>query len=316
LKQKYQMLFKYVSNPTLILEEGYIRATQLSALNDPFEAVYCKEGIRDLACHFEFATPDSVVDHIETNKHKIGVICLTEAKDNLLMWSHYANEYKGALIGLSVTDTNACLFANLKSLDLDSTNAFGDSKYDVFDGSCDPVQYRKQPRYRLDRYDFDYGNICVAGEDQLLFEIFQRKSDEWSYEKEHRVILRLEQADLAIIEDIDSLHNPKLLEALRNTGICTDTVIDGKNWTRIAFDQLGPDEKYPQVWSKPVAELARNPANLYLFKLNSSAISSLILGHRADMSILKNIPSYPLRTGYFNTYRTVPNFDNYTMHLV
>ena len=39
------MLFKYVSNPDFILEDGYIRATQLSALNDPFEANYDKKGL-------------------------------------------------------------------------------------------------------------------------------------------------------------------------------------------------------------------------------------------------------------------------------
>jgi hypothetical protein len=35
------------------LKDGYIRATQLSALNDPFEAIYCENALSELCLHFE-----------------------------------------------------------------------------------------------------------------------------------------------------------------------------------------------------------------------------------------------------------------------
>ena len=38
---------------------------------------------------------------------------------------------------------------------------------------------------------------------RLLYEIFQQKSDEWIYEKEHRIILKLEQADRIVIDKED-----------------------------------------------------------------------------------------------------------------
>ena len=196
------MLFKYVSNPDFILEDGYIRATQLSALNDPFEANYDKKGLRELAKHFDDMSGKEIIDYIEKHKYKIGVICFSETKDNLLMWAHYANEHKGALIGFSISSET--IFENLISPH--DSSFFMD--YCMYLGKCLPIKYRKQPLYKIDKFDRDYSNVCVEREDRILFEIFQQKSDEWIYEKEHRITLRLEQADKVILDDINK---PKLL---------------------------------------------------------------------------------------------------------
>lgn len=103
-------LFKYVSSPHELLSKGYIRATQLSALNDPFEAYYCKNGLKELSDDLSDFDPDSplsdtnILNYIDMSKYRIGIISLTEAKDNLLMWAHYANEHKGMVIGFSIFD--------------------------------------------------------------------------------------------------------------------------------------------------------------------------------------------------------------------
>jgi hypothetical protein len=55
----------------------------------------------------------------------------------------------------------------------------------------------------------------------LHFEIFQQKSDEWIYEKEHRVTLRLDQADKVIVNDIHRLKNTFVLNKLLKLGIAT-----------------------------------------------------------------------------------------------
>ena len=73
-----------MSSPNYLLKDGYIRATQIAALNDPFEASYCEEGLRELSSHFEiYEEGEKLVAHINENKHKIGVISFSEAKDNL-----------------------------------------------------------------------------------------------------------------------------------------------------------------------------------------------------------------------------------------
>lgn len=66
------LLFKYVSNLDYILNDGYIRATQLSALNDPFEANYDKDGLKKLVKELEDFNDFDMIDYIEKEKHKIG----------------------------------------------------------------------------------------------------------------------------------------------------------------------------------------------------------------------------------------------------
>lgn len=104
-----------MSNPEYLIKEGYIRATQLATLNDPFEGTYCRNSLKDLCHYFEvFESPKDLVSYVDTKMNEIGVISLTEAKDNLLMWSHYADNHKGAVIGIwasSALDGN--MFADL-----------------------------------------------------------------------------------------------------------------------------------------------------------------------------------------------------------
>jgi Ca2+-binding EF-hand superfamily protein len=73
-------LYKYVANPENILKDGYIRATQLSALNDPFEANYSKEGLKELIREFDYTSKgEEFINYIEENKHKVGVISFTDS---------------------------------------------------------------------------------------------------------------------------------------------------------------------------------------------------------------------------------------------
>lgn len=84
--------FKYMSSPRKLFEDGFIRLTQRSALNDPFEAVYCVDGLNDLVSHFDDKNvfdagykEISFQQYIENNIDKVGVVSLSESKDNLLM---------------------------------------------------------------------------------------------------------------------------------------------------------------------------------------------------------------------------------------
>ncbi len=208
-----KQLFKYTSMPVRILEDGYIRATQLCALNDPFEATYCSDGLNKLTAHFEGFAPSEIEDYVERFKHHVGVICLSEVKDSLLMWSHYADEHRGALVGLFVDHPHLGIFANL--LPFQGTMWASEDGHGVFSGKCLPVKYRRQPRYRVDRYDFDYSEFFAQGCDRFLFEIFQQKSEEWIYEREHRITLRLEQADVVRIVDLEASRNGNLVSTIK-----------------------------------------------------------------------------------------------------
>lgn len=117
-------LYKYVTIDTLkkILAGG-IRFTQPGAFNDPFEMVpelnvpetFTESQINirfdllgerrvpavgELSIDFESdrcSDSDSRSILSELNK-SIGILCLSENSDSLLMWSHYADQYAGAII--------------------------------------------------------------------------------------------------------------------------------------------------------------------------------------------------------------------------
>ncbi len=302
------ILFKYVSNPDFILEDSYIRATQLSALNDPFEANYDKEGLIELVREFDDMSGEEIITHIEENKHKIGVICFSEAKDNLLMWAHYANEHKGALIGFSLYGGSLVSTENLTK-----ENIF--SQYAMFKGQCLPVKYRKQPLYKIDAFDRDYSNVCVEGGDRIIFEIFQQKSDEWIYEKEHRITLKLEHADKVTLDKV-TLDNTKLLttKSLLEEDMSKYIEQDKKDKSKwhIFLERI-EDRCNRMVYGSLLANLAKdNPNILYLFKLSSSSICSVSYGHKGDMNNIKYY-TFPNQTGFFESFKTTTDKKNYTI---
>ena len=294
-----------MSNPEYFLKEGYIRATQLPALNDPFEAIYCKETLSDLCPHFEiFESPDKLIAYVEENKNKIGVISLTEAKDNLLMWSHYANEHKGVVIGFWAKSAfNGNMFSHLHEPQLNSTSMFGD--YEMFRGECLPVMYRKQPRYRVDQFDFDYSNISAEGEDRILFEIFQQKSDEWIYEKEHRVTLRLDQADKVIVNDVRRLKNKHVLNKLLDLG---NEEKDGK--FTVYLDKIA-DKVTREAYSNTLVELSYDPTSLYLFKV--CAVKSIIYGLNVTANMIDSYQPYIDNYRNIEQWKASLNKDFYTL---
>ena len=293
-----------MSNPEYFLKEGYIRATQLAALNDPFEAIYCKDALSDLCPHFEICeSPSELITYIEENKNTIGVISLTEAKDNLLMWSHYANEHKGAVIGFWAESAfNGNMFTHLHEPQLNTTSMF--DGYEMFRGECLPVMYRKQPRYRVDQFDFDYSNITAEGEDRILFEIFQQKSDEWIYEKEHRVTLRLDQADKIVVNDVHRLKNKFVLNKLLELG----TEEDGKY--TIYLDQIS-DKVEREAYANNLIELSYDSSSLYLFKVG--AVKSIVYGLNVSESTIESYQQYIQNYRHMEQWKASLNEDFYTL---
>jgi hypothetical protein len=83
----------------------------------------------------------------------VGVLCLSEVRDDLLMWAHYADSHRGICF--------------------------------VFDGA-DPVLASAQPvRYQRARPTV---NPLIHTKDEMLDSALFTKSDHWAYEKEWRLI--------------------------------------------------------------------------------------------------------------------------------
>jgi len=177
-------LYKYVDITGLKrILQGSVRFTQPSAFNDPFEllpevVVPNDAGEKQLRFSFDVRAqrrqpppgalnevPDGCQasdamsrDIVQQFNGLIGILCLSRVSDSLLMWSHYADQYAGAVVEF-------------------------DGSHEFFDGQVD-VEYRPlRPMRDVDAYISPPEPIPVA---ELC-----AKSEQWKYEQEVRVIRSL-----------------------------------------------------------------------------------------------------------------------------
>jgi len=146
-------------------------------LNDPFECVvpsfldtpphilqpFLEEKVRkswpDLTCN-QIREKTAAIDlerlrqDIQNDVDKVGLLSLTEKRDDLLMWSHYANGHRGL-----------CL-------------EFATSIYEVFFGRAQPVVYSDE------RPIFD----PREPETKQVEKVVLTKSKHWTYELEWRIV--------------------------------------------------------------------------------------------------------------------------------
>ena len=101
----------------------------------------------------------------ELLNHHVGVLCLSEVRDSLLMWGHYTSNHHGFVIGFDSEHP----FFNARRTERDEFGFFRKVKY---------TQHR--PR------------VTLANSDSVTW--FEQKSLEWSYEKEWRVLRVLNEA--------------------------------------------------------------------------------------------------------------------------
>lgn len=96
-------------------------------------------------------------------KSSIGISCLSEVPDSLLMWSHYANNHRGFCVAYNLLELNQKL------------------KF-----SAVPVIYTKE---RICLQSISLDQKALNKETMSLFiQSLTSKSPEWSYEKEWRII--------------------------------------------------------------------------------------------------------------------------------
>jgi hypothetical protein len=178
------LLYKYVTLEGLsqILRGSTIRFTQPSAFNDPFELlpeIIVPAGAEEKRFELKFdisatrsISPSEEIleipegcgcsdamsrEIVQFLNKEIGILSLSRVPNSLLMWSHYGDQYAGAVVGF------------------DSTHAFLANQIDV--------EYRStRPRRHVETY--------LAGNPVSLAELCA-KSNEWKYEQEVRVVRRL-----------------------------------------------------------------------------------------------------------------------------
>ena len=179
-------VYKYMPYRKEFFENFYLRCTPRSALNDPFELRPSNQYTRDHALELmgELEYSDSPSEEELHNQqwiekslngayNKTGIVSFSETKDNLLMWSHYADQHKGIVLCF---DTSHPFFAKDPSRDKQLAR----------------VHYRKDRMKALPQ-SLRHG-LYMADSTRIYFE----KSDEWIYEKEYRLTCDLYATDATL----------------------------------------------------------------------------------------------------------------------
>ncbi|MGZ2369279.1 DUF2971 domain-containing protein [Ancylomarina sp. YFZ004] len=189
-------LFKYVSAEILrkIIENKQIRFTQFSELNDPYECEVFSDNVKinleelnkdkRLTETDKFLVLKGSSDNINKKQKEIKneinnrflVLSLSKNEKNLLMWSHYAENHKGAVIELNMN--HEIFFED----DIIINHTSGDVNYNKLKPNLgnpfgELMFHKTAGGYSLKSTGFN-GNV----------DVFLNKSIDWYYEEEVRVI--------------------------------------------------------------------------------------------------------------------------------
>lgn len=155
-------LYKYMSEKAALsfIKQPLLRISPSHQLNDPFEFLPSASSQMSLKKRFKHNIKEFMDLH--------GVLCLSEIPDNLLMWSHYADNHKGAVVEFFVDENDPF---NLFYINYVAKTS---------DAKFDKVSYKKNRSYL---------GCSLTDDLQKIREHYTfTKSEDWDYEKEHRFI--------------------------------------------------------------------------------------------------------------------------------
>jgi hypothetical protein len=176
------MLYKYCTAERIdVLKNLRVGFTRFTALNDPFECLFALEPREDEQVAAEndnyVAERAEVMVWLEARIGQLGVLCLSRTRRSLLMWSHYANNHTGFLVGLDENDT----FFTARAFYVDPNYGVEEPLRLPGFGSLREVAYS--------------GRRAIIGHgDAVPWDFFFQKSPEWRYEKEVRMFRTLSEA--------------------------------------------------------------------------------------------------------------------------
>lgn len=219
-------LYKYLGPAGFIaLDSLTIRFTRPMDLNDPFEArtpAFITSSSGGLSYGISTHGETGVLSPPQRNvlmsiNEKYGISCFSETPDNLLMWAHYGQSHTGLVVAFNAGHPS------FKGL-----------------GDLIPVTYgHARPRIRL------------TGKDSELLRAFRAKSQEWSYEREWRLITSLTSCPVHDALYLKSIDPTAIVAVFLGANADNDLTTRVKCWQR----------KYPKV------ELLRYRLDSFDFRL-------------------------------------------------
>lgn len=192
-----------------------------------------------------------LLDKIEKGLPDFGVFCLSEVCDNILMWSHYAEEHKGFCIEFESLPNyfkEECLELKVNYIneyqDLSNPRFIMDFIFEMFSKSKKLNNKKWKSKYKK------LSEVVRENEDtELGKSILRNKYADWSYEKEVRLVnnsvgvhaydpisikkivfgLRISDSDKNTIKNIckseDKLHI-KFAQAIKKDGMFGIQIVD------------------------------------------------------------------------------------------
>jgi hypothetical protein len=146
------LIYKFNKDNDFIASNGIISLDKWPIfVNNNIQSLY-----KFYCMSFEHAVASQFSKYLDILSEEIGLICLTTKKDSILMWSHYANNHTGIVIGF-----NENLFEN-KAV---------------------------RVNYSSTRVSVEAG-FKIINKNELQ-QVLYNKSIDWKYEEEYRICVKL-----------------------------------------------------------------------------------------------------------------------------
>ena len=135
-----------------------------------------------------------------------------------------------------------------------------------------------------------------------------QKSDEWIYEQEHSVVLRLEQSDRVIVEDINQIENKNIKKLIT---AAPDLHPNESNSNFVINLYKIDDPALRTAIAIELTKLSKNPKTIYLMRLNASCINNCLLGLNCLLDKNDVRGKYATSIGYLDIWKAIKNNEHY-----
>lgn len=282
-------IYKYMKFRSEFLKKPSLRLSQRCALNDPFEFNPVQDTLDKILedAHREDFFQQIAEYASDEEFDDTGIISFTESYNNLLMWSHYADEHKGIVVEFDHHILNAHFN---KKLGLTS--------------SLERVFYNRERHEILPRDTSPKRNLLT-------------KSDDWIYEKEHRIITKVSNADYFIItkdvyEYILDFYDESYLELLdieKYKGMMKISInhkachlMDQQEKDGNSTDDMEEMRSSPSstILNELLSFFAAVPTSIFLFDIPVECITGIFLGCRLTDSDKSTLRKFACKNTFLN----------------
>ncbi|WP_429168704.1 DUF2971 domain-containing protein [Aeromonas rivipollensis] len=210
-----------------------------------------------------------------------GIVSLSESNRSLLMWAHYANQHQGLVLGIEDDFLEEGTDVSVPARLINTTYPVK-VNYDTI--RFDPSEFDNKKRH-----------ISIATR-KLAMKMLTTKSDDWLYEKEHRIIM-----PLALSDKIKFIGNERTFDfRLRKAARENKFSIDYKTESVLITDNTPMTDHLYQYMSS-------NKSFLFLKRINPKKIKSIYFGVRADSTEIEgymdDIYKNPDTLGHIKLYK-------------